>query len=319
MIKKSYNLWDLRLVVKKISPSDVKYIKLGPGGKWEAECIDTGIIKFGYHETPNQLCIDGKWAEVHEIWKIIRGSKTGTATSDLNQIKVFYTAQEDTVFITFYGGFLYWCRPTGDVTVLQDGSRIRQTIDGWHNRSINGTIFTISSINGELNATHGFRGTICNVKKAEYVIRKINDDYSPEIIEFDLAETSYLNSIRQLCKLLTWQDFELLVDLIFSQSGWRRVGSLGKTQKTIDLVLELPTTRENALVQVKSIADNATLDEYVKKFHECDAYDRMFFVWHSGPLNEEQQIDGVTLIGPEKLSEIILESGLTRWLRKKVW
>lgn len=44
-----------------------------------------------------------------------------------------------------------------------------------------------------------------------------------------------------------------------------------------------------------------------------------FFVWHSGPLNEDQQIDGVTLIGPEKLSEIILESGLTRWLRKKVW
>lgn len=69
--------------MKKISPSDVKYIKLGPGGKWEAECIDTGIIKFGYHETPNQLCIDGKWAEVHEIWKIIRGSKTGTATSDM--------------------------------------------------------------------------------------------------------------------------------------------------------------------------------------------------------------------------------------------
>ncbi len=60
-------------------------------------------------------------------------------------------------------------------------------------------------------------------------------------------------------------------------------------------------------------------DEYVKRFHECDAYDRMFFVWHSGPLNEDQQIDGVTLIGPEKLSEIILESGLTRWLRKKVW
>ena len=45
----------------------------------------------------------------------------------------------------------------------------------------------------------------------------------------------------------------------------------------------------------------------------------MFFVWHSGPLNEDQKIDGVTLIGPEKLSEIILESGLTRWLRKKVW
>jgi len=31
--------------------------------------------------------------------------------------------------------------------------------------------------------------------------------------------------------LLIPQDFELLVDLVFSNSGWRHVGQLGKTQK----------------------------------------------------------------------------------------
>lgn len=304
--------------MEKISIVEVKYIKLGPGGEWEAECIQTGQIKFGYHETPNQLCIDGEWDKIHEIWEEIRGGRTATATNDVTQIKTFYTAQEDTVFITFHAGYLYWCRPTGDVTVLEDSSRTRETLDGWHNHSIKGAIFTTGSISGELHAIHGFRGTICNVKIAEYVIRKINGEDSPEIMEFDNAEFGYLNSIHKLCKLLTWQDFELLVDLIFSQSGWRRVGSLGKTQKTVDLELELTTTRESALVQVKSTADNATFNEYMNRFRAGNGYDRMFFVWHSGPLNEEQSIDGVTLIGPNRLAELILDSGLTRWLRNKV-
>ncbi len=34
-------------------------------------------------------------------------------------------------------------------------------------------------------------------------------------------------------RLLEPQDFELLVDLVFSTSGWRRVGVVGGTQKTL--------------------------------------------------------------------------------------
>lgn len=302
----------------KIKPAEVKYIKLGQGGEWEAECIESSFIKFGYHETPHELCLSEKWDEVHEVWKKIRSGNKGTATKDVNQIKAFYIAQEDTVFITFVGGFFYWCRPTGGVSVLEDGSRIRQTVDGWHNQSIGGKKLTQASMSGELYKTHAYRGTICNVSIPEYVIRKINDELSPEVEEADLAEIAYLKSVRQLCRLLTWQDFELLVDLIFSTSGWRRTGSVGETQKMVDLELELPTTGENAFVQVKSTATLDILNEYVASFQGSKAYDRMFFVWHSGPLNEELEIGGVTLIGPDKLAELILSSGLTRWLRNKV-
>ncbi len=304
--------------MEKNKISEVKYIKLGQCGEWEAECIESGFIKFGYRRTPHELCLSEKWDEVREVWKNIRNGNEGTATKDANQIKAFYTAQKDTVFITFFGGFVYWCRPTGGVSVLEDGSRIRQTIDGWHNQSIGGKKFTQASMSGQLYKTQAYRGTICNVSIPEYVIRKINDELSPEVEEADLAETAYLKSVRQLCSLLTWQDFELLVDLIFSTSGWRRTGSVGETQKTIDLELELPTTGENAFVQVKSTATLDTLNEYVERFQGSKAYERMFFVWHSGPLNEELEIEGVTLIGPGKLAELILSSGLTRWLRNKV-
>jgi hypothetical protein len=66
-----------------------------------------------------------------------------------------------------------------------------------------------------------------------------------------------------LMKLLGWRDFELLVDLVFTSSGWRRVGIVGKTQKTLDLDLILPSTGERAFVQVKSTTTLAELAEYV--------------------------------------------------------
>ena len=302
----------------KIAVSDVKYIKLGQSGEWEAECIESGIIRFGYHETPHELCLNENWDEIHKIWKGVRNNNEATATRDVNQIRTFYTAQEDTIFITFFNGFLYWCQPAGEVSVLEDKSRIRQTINGWHNHSVAGSKFTRDTISGQLYKTQAYRGTICSVGIPEYVIRKINDEVSPEVVEADRAEIEYLKSVQKLCNLLTWQDFEILVDLIFSASGWRRTGSVGNTQKTVDLELELPTTGERAFVQVKSKADVNTFNEYVALFQASTAYDRMFFVWHSGSLSEEKMVEGVTLIGPNKLAEMVLSSGLTRWLRNKV-
>jgi hypothetical protein len=59
-------------------------------------------------------------------------------------------------------------------------------------------------------------------------------------------------SALEMMRLLEPRDFETLVDLMFSTSGWRR-GIIGNTQKTLDLDLLLPSTGERAFVQVKSI------------------------------------------------------------------
>lgn len=63
-------------------------------------------------------------------------------------------------------------------------------------------------------------------------------------------------------RLLTLQDFELLVALVFANSGWRRAGQVGNTQKTVDIELMLPTTGERAFLQIKSAAGNGDLADY---------------------------------------------------------
>ena len=55
------------------------------------------------------------------------------------------------------------------------------------------------------------------------------------------------------------------MDLVFTSSGWRRLGVVGKTQKTLDLSLELPSTGERAFVQVKSRTDSKELADYIEQ------------------------------------------------------
>jgi hypothetical protein len=90
-------------------------------------------LRFGYHETPHELCLAGDWKGVWKIWNERRGDQ-GTATRDVTQIRAFYESDEDRLFITFANGLLYWCRPTGPVEVLPDGGRRRATVDGRHRR-----------------------------------------------------------------------------------------------------------------------------------------------------------------------------------------
>ena len=71
-----------------------------------------------------------------------------------------------------------------------------------------------------------------------------------------------------MIKLLVPHDFETLVDLIFSTSGWRRLGPVGKTQKTLDLDLVLPSTGDRAFVQVKSHTARKEFDEYAEKLDD---------------------------------------------------
>lgn len=249
--------------------------------------------------------------------KVIRGN-AGTGTRDVNQIRTYYEADARSIFITFVGGLLYWCRPSGPVELFDDRSHRRATMDGWRNTSIGGSLLTTDRLSGRLLKVQMFRGTICDVRAGDYLLRKLNDQLAPEVAAAEEAERSLMAAIVELMRLLTWQDFELLVDLVFSTSGWRRVSQVGRTQKTVDLELVLPSTAERAFVQVKSEATRSALEDYAARLTQADAYDRMFFVWHSGDLSEEGGSDGVILLGPRRLSRMVLDPGLSSWLREKV-
>jgi len=54
----------------------------------------------------------------------------------------------------------------------------------------------------------------------------------------------------------------------------------------------------------------------VNKLDQLGPYERMFYVYHSGHASADD--DRVTVVGPEKLAELVLDAGLANWLVRKV-
>ncbi len=69
-------------------------------------------------------------------------------------------------------------------------------------------------------------------------------------------------------------------------------------------------------MQVKSRTNQAQLQDYMDRLNGRPE-SKMFYVYHTArtPLSAT---DGVVLVGPERLAEMVLTSGLFDWLLKKV-
>lgn len=238
----------------RVEATSTHFIKLGRGGEWEAEAIRDGVLRFGYRELSHDLCIAGDWNGAREAWRAHRNGNNAVLTSDMTRRAFFYTAPETSVFITFHAGRMYWCRPRGLVIRLEDGTKVRETVDGWHGQTVGGADLFYERLSGRLLKVQGFRGTICSVDAEDYLLRKLGDEVTPQVQTARQAEKQMIAAISDLMGLLTWQDFELLVDLVFSSSGWKRTGATGGVQNTVDIELILPSTQERAFVQVKSRA-----------------------------------------------------------------
>lgn len=50
-----------------ISPTEVRYIKLGDEGRWAADAIEHGYVAFGYHSIPHEVCVAEDREEVRRL------------------------------------------------------------------------------------------------------------------------------------------------------------------------------------------------------------------------------------------------------------
>ena len=120
----------------QINPSKGLYIKLGRSGSWEKECLECGILRFGYRETLFDAAVRGNWQTARRVSLEARGDE-GTATRDVIQIRHFFEASQETTWITFYGGLLWWCFAKLGTKRHQDGKgSYRKTVSGWRNTDI---------------------------------------------------------------------------------------------------------------------------------------------------------------------------------------
>ena len=305
-----------------IHAARVRYIKLGEKGGWEDECFQKGIIRFGFGSATVErfpLCHSGKWAELTASF-LAEGKDKGTATRFKNETKLFFEDEGSILWITFIHDKFCWgfLTPT-PAKRHEDGDGVYRELNrGWQSTDIKGVSLTKDRLSGALTKLTGYRGTSCNVDEdvSSYVVRRINGEQIPEV-ERGIAALKEMNaSIVGMMKKLIPQDFELLVDLVFTASGWRRLGAVGGTQKTIDLDLILPTTGERAFVQVKSNTTQTEFDEYAKEFQFLGSYQKMFYVYHSGEVETDDE--RFFLVGNERFAEMVIDAGLVSWLIRKV-
>jgi hypothetical protein len=303
----------------------VRYIKLGTGGKWEKECIEKGIIHFGFHPGAGRrnrnaerfrFCMERQWDDLKRSY-IEEGRSKGTATSFTNQTRLVFENEPETLWITFMGERLYWGRlESSPPKPHPEDGVCRSIAGGWQGTDLNGETLTKDRLSGALTKLAAFQGTSCNVDVADYVIRRIKGKKIPEVELAVAAFKEMKSAVLGMMRLLDPADFEILVDLVFSTSGWRRQGIVGKAQKTKDFDLILPSTGERAFVQVKSKTTSARLAEYIDRIDQLGPYDRMFYIYHSG--EAETDDNRVIVVGPEKLAELVMDAGLGNWLMRKV-
>ncbi len=305
-----------------ITANDVRFIKLGAKGHWEKECIEgpAPCIRLGFDTGHHAQSLAGEWQALVNHWRNVEKKTPGKTTEFLSQVKAFYTLGESTLWITFYKRKLYWCRARSTVTELKDGSRIRRVIGTWSSADLKGRELQVDNLSGALTKVQGFRGTICKVKAADYLIRKLNGEIQPEVVVAEQALNALECALAPLIRKLGWKDFELLTDLVFTQAGWQRIGALGKTEKSIDLALLSPVTGKRAFVQVKSQANLATFLQYKESFEGMNQYDEMYFVVHSPTpdLAAHREDSYVVLLTGERLAKLVVSAGLTSWVLRKL-
>jgi hypothetical protein len=304
----------------QIKAKSAYFIKLGKKGAWEKSCIENNTIRLGFHKplTLHSDCLNGKWDKVYNYW-ISQGRRKNEATRIKNQIKVFYESDEETLWITFFKRRMYWCFAEKKVTQLSDGTRIRKVKGAWRYVDVQGEPLRLENLSGKLTKVQGFQGTICSVHEFDYLIRKINHQKLPEVEKAERTLAALLQDIEPLIKNLTWKDFELLVDLIFTHAGWQRISTRGKTEKSLDLDLMSPVTGNRAFVQIKSRANMHDFEEYIEQYQGMEDFNEMYFVVHTTDKSFDgwQGVSDIKLWDVTNISKLVVNSGLIDWLIKK--
>ena len=261
--------------MEPISAKRALFIKLGVGGMWESGCLRDGMLRFGYQEIPHEVCDLGDWSEVDRLALGFSKDK-GAATRHVNQVREFYEADDQVLWITFFSDRLWWCFSAPEVTRLDGNEKARGVFGAWSDRDIEGKPLLKGRLSGRLLAVQKFQGTICSVSELDYLLHKINGTVEPHVAVAQGAFEKLQEALFPIIRNLHENDLEILADLVFRQAGWQRVGVSGGTEKDIDLDLISPVTGERIAVQVKSKATAAVWRACRKKYADMRGFSRFY-------------------------------------------
>lgn len=309
--------------MESIEFQNAYYIKLGKQGKWEQSSIEGNKARIGWGGQTLDDINERRWdvigKQLIKAFSKNGNSDNGAVTRDLNALKIFAESKSDDIWITFYESRLWWCRLKGPVR-SDEISKYRSLDWCWSDCDTKGNRLLVNQISGRLSKVQRFQGTICKVREKEDLHRLLNHEPSRAFKEIEAARENLITQIESGLRLLHWRDFETLIDLLFTNAGWRRLSVVGKTMKYVDMEYEEPITKELYQVQVKSAASLSDFKQYQEQFSP-KGFKKLYFVVHSPSKNLvdcKPDSKKVELVLPERLAQMTVNLGLTDWLSKKI-
>ena len=176
------------------------------------------------------------------------------------------------------------------------------------------------SLRGDLTKTAAYRGTICGIKKNqfEYLKNKILGIKSKQIQDIESDLTSLYKRVKPLIKGLTPYDFETLIDLIVTKSGYSRLGQVGGFQKDIDMHYSYGLSNKHMIVQVKTATSQKQFNEYDEIFASRISNNleiSAMYVFHTPSTLVSSE--NVKLMNIKTISEKVVDLGLVKWVMSK--
>ena len=301
------------------------YIKLGSKGRWAEDSISKRIVRIGWSKVKVDDIINGNWDRIRNIIKqdYDERGKTKGSTQDYNALKRFCDATIEDVFITFYDGKMFWCNLVEGPVEQDEISKFRRTKNGWSCHPINNPDKSLHSndISGEISKTQAFQGTLCRFSEREekIITRILNENSNPHVTYIQDCKEKICIETVELLKELHWKDCEILTDLIFIQTGWRRVSMQGGTMEFTDMEYFDLINNEKYAVQIKSGAKKKDFEIYEEKLGNR-GFRKLFFVVFN-PDNSIADLKNdrsdIEILYGKKLAELIFDLGLLGWVLNK--
>ena len=312
----------------------VRYIKLGVRGDLAQDCFDNNLLYIGFWTQLPQVrnwCNEARETDKRDqsILKIrqyieYEGIKNKSIVTDFTN-SVLTVAEDigNVLWITEHNRNLYYGLTTGEGLEShpdwQDngpnsGSAKRMKY-GWCNCNKAGDILEVNRLSGALTKTAGTKRTIAKIqdKPARYFINHLlgNPLKSRDIATKAMDDLK--KSLVEIIQNLRPKEFEVLVDLIFTNSGWKRDGDLGGSIKFVDVTLWLPSTGEKAGVQVKTKTNKSQSQKYIDAKFRDHGFHKFFYVYHTGQAKKPDD-DNYFVWDVSEVAKKVIDSGLSQWV-----
>jgi hypothetical protein len=223
----------MSIKMTKTIPNSVRYVKNGEGGKWRKAAKANEQVHLGWRDIPDALLRAADMALIESMIRTAFGSKPG-ATQDFNALRTLLDHPSQHVWITFQDGCMWWC-------TVWDGIETNPDIESserghfwltcelpWSNHSIDNVRHLVTTeLPGIVTTTAGYQATVCAPKGWKEILRILRNEVDEDARVVALARQTYEDAVARLVVRLGDKDFEILIDLILSRTGWTRLGKVG--------------------------------------------------------------------------------------------